>query len=186
MDDLEPTQTFRLEDDTLEESRPGFLGRIAQMRENIAANMATFDYEVPGYSGYVWLRLKRVPFDQVRQIMRRVEARAQGKEKNLAELDGMCDVIGIATVEILGRENNNFIGMDPDEGVPLTFTTARVGVVFDFQVNSLRDAVKGVFANDYAILDCYGAYSNWLTGKNQDDLPEALREKTLEEVTAGE
>lgn len=165
-----PVYTEESEDEVVDIlTPPAIIDNLKKMRME-RLKREPKDLEIPGYEGLLWVRYKYVEYEENEELTRRVMNQAD-KLKSTT-ISAAADFLANACVEILtpsGEAGAKLRPIDPRQETPTRFDQHMAGL-FDIPVPegseglSAREVVRGVFANDYALVEQYIDLSRWLSG----------------------
>ena len=135
---------------------------IASLREHrnqLGANSAPLELEVPGYDGLLLIRYRWVSLKDLSKNTENLQRIKESNEQNVAAaadtLIGTCD-------EFLVRVGDELQPLS-DNGVPITFGDTRLVGLLGFDTpKTVRDAVRSVFGNEYALIKTASVIIEWL------------------------
>lgn len=137
-------------------SGPAFLDDLRQDYE-AAGHRAPLDLDVPWSHGRLVVRYRVPSRDEVAPIL---NAMINGEQLTGDVED---DLLISACVEILGRDGDELVPLDPDS--PVRFDDDRLGELLGFEASSARDCLRKAFrADEYplAITSHTGALVDYL------------------------
>lgn len=151
-------------DETPTVSQDNLLGQLKAKRQEIAEKAQRNLYlAVPGYDDLLWLKFKRVPWEEVNKIATKAAKRA-GKVTT-AELDAACDLMIRACAGVYVKPDGVLEPQPYDEGF-----TVELAEKLGIQATTAREVVRGLYADDYALVNQNNELTEWLRGANVEDL----------------
>jgi hypothetical protein len=150
----------------LPEENPSLLDELRRQRDEIGEDQRV-DLDIPGYNGKLVARYRRVEYEELATIAKRVN-KSKHPQK---ELRAQCETIATACVEILIRQEGELKQLGPTAGVgdgPVKYD-ARLGQVlgFDPQGSGVA-AVLAAFNNEVAIPSHHNELAEWFAEGDAD------------------
>lgn len=150
------------------------LGDLRQSRRGIGANAKPLDLIVPGYKDRLVIRYRWQPLERLASTAASLSKIDNPTTQHVA---AAADVLGECCAEVLVRVNGELKPLSTNE-VPVTFSDGeRLSFALDFEkVESRRECVRAVFANDYALIDQAFKVMSWLEDTSRKVSEEQLGE----------
>lgn len=144
----------------------GVLKRISDRRKEIAQD-SELVLQVPCYEGDLWIRYRAIPLDELNKFLERA-AKSSGKQL----IETNADLIIRCCDEILVKQREG-LPLEPiDKTAATTFSTGTLPDLLDFQAETAREEVFGLFSPDGAHPMACGLHSDaisaWLQGKGAE------------------
>lgn len=143
------------------------ISTLRGLRSKLGAQSPPFDVVVPGYDDLLIVRCKWVPFKDLNQGAKDLQKISEPTELQIA---AAADTFVTTCQELLIRVDDVVKPLAKD-GVPITFGDPRLPDLLGFTpTTSARDAVRSVFANEYALITTANSVVEWLqdTTRNVD------------------
>ena len=140
------------------------LAQLRQRREEISQELSQpLNLPVPGYDNLLWVRTKRIEWEQVNKIASR-KAR-KGQDAASLQKEQAADLI-IATTECV-----YFVERGQERVVSERWDDT-LAEALGFTAPSARGVVMGVFNNDFAMVQFNNQIYQWLQGEEVEVLTE--------------
>lgn len=134
-------------------------------RRRALGEKKTIDLEVPGYDGELVVRFRWVAYEELAKAGRRLQAM---KDTAARDVFAACDTLALACEDVLMNVDGELKTVAED-GEPVRFGDDRLGVALGFEPSpKVRQNVRAVFENDYAVLTTAARLSAWLADASQE------------------
>lgn len=134
------------------------LDRLRERRNQIASkDEYRLDLPVPGYDGELVVRYKYTEYNETAERADRLRGVDAGQVPLISAIDTLiaaCDKVMIVV-------NGRLVPIDEGALTPVRFEE-RLADILAFNASKARDVVRGLFNNDYAIIEQAMTVSRWM------------------------
>jgi hypothetical protein len=170
--------TDAISSDALKAEAGSAISRLRELRQSFTDDVHV-DLEVPGYRGELVARYGPLPWDVIRSLAIRGE---RGRRNPDVGPTLAADGLANAVEGFFFRENDGLTPVTWQGDAVTAYGDALASVLGIEGTQTVRETVKAVFPDEFALVSHYGELMEWQAERDDGDEPVALAAKADDAV----